>query len=522
MSEIERIKSEKDGLDVYPDLERYAQLGYAAIPPDDLARMRWYGLYEQKPKAGHFMLRVKIPGGQLSSAQMRMLAAIAEEEARGFADITTRQDFQFHWITVERIPEVLRRLRDVGLTTVGACGDVARNVTGCPAAGIDPGEVFDVREHVQTVTSFFLGNREFSNLPRKFKISISACPRGCVMPQINDVGAVAVRRKRLARDDELGFRVWVGGGLSSRPMFAQPLRMFVPADRLVDVCRAVAEIFRDHGNRQSRLRARLKFLVAEWGIDRLEDEVRRRLSWTPDLLDEDETPCEPSADHVGVHRQRQDGLCYVGVPVLSGRLEAEQMLDVSRLAEELAAGRIRTTAQQNLLIPDVPQAAADALLARLERIGLSVGRTGFRALSAACTGNQFCNLAITETKKLLADVIEHLEASVQVGAQIRIGMSGCPNGCAQHLISDIGLQGCLVTVDGSKTEGYDVLLGGSVALRRFARPIVRKVPAGRLASALERLLKAYLIQRSPSERFTEFCASRTDEQLAEMLLGAPA
>ncbi|MGQ9698814.1 MAG: nitrite/sulfite reductase, partial [Armatimonadota bacterium] len=479
-------------------------------------RLRWCGVYEQKPKAGNFMLRVKIPGGELNSMQMRVLADVAGG-CGGFADITTRQDFQFHWLTVERLPEAMRRLDQVGLTTLGACGDITRNVTGCPAAGVDPHELLDSRRFVRAVTDFFLGNRSFSNLPRKFKISVSGCPLGCVLPQINDIGAVAVRRERPGGAGEVGFRIWVGGGLSSMPMFAQPLRMFAPADRLVDVCRVIAEIFRDHGNRQKRHRARLKFLVAEWGLEEFERQVRLRLGWTPDDLPPEEPLRELSLDHVGVHQQRDEGLCWVGVPVLSGRLTAQQMWEVSRLADEFGSGRIRTTAQQNLLILDVPAGSVEPLTARLASIGLPVDRTDLRAGATACTGTEFCNLAITETKGLLADVVRHLETSVRLDAPIRIGMSGCPSGCAQHMVADIGLQGCLVPTGNGKMEGFDVFVGGSVSLRRFARPVWRKLCAEKVPYALEHLLKAYLEARRPSETFAGFCARHTAEQLSRML-----
>lgn len=518
MIEQERIKKEKDGLDVYDDILRYARTGYHSIPPDDLYRFRWYGLYEQKPKNGHFMLRVKIPGGELTSEQMRTLGQIAGRYARGFADITTRQNFQFHWITIEDVPDIFERLQRVGLTTSGACGDITRNVVGCPVAGIDPDEILDGRPYVQAVTRYFLNNREFSDLPRKYKISVAGCPVHCAQPEINDIGATAVRRLRANEEWEYGFHVRVGGGLSSRPMFAQKMNMFVPPGKLVDVIRAITEIFRDFGYRDNRKRARLKFLVADWGIEQFEREVRARLDWTPEPAIEWEEPCRVYRDHIGVHPQKQDGLNWVGVAVLSGRIRAEQMLAVASLAEEFGQSILRTTNQQNLLIPYVPTQRVDTLLNELQKVGLPYKASPFRRAAAACTGNEFCNLAITETKQLIVEIVEHLERTVPLDEPIRINLNGCPNDCGQHHIGDIGLQGCLVKVGDEKVEGYDIALGGRLGRdARFVRPIWRKVPANQVKYALERLLNNYLVLRDPEEDFSDFVDRHTDEELASLM-----
>ncbi len=518
MLEQERIKKEKDGLDVYADILRYARTGYRSIPPDDLYRFRWYGLYEQKPKVGHFMLRVKIPGGELTAEQMRTLGQIAERYARGFADITTRQNFQFHWITIEDIPDIFQRLHRVGLTTSGACGDITRNVVGCPVAGIDPDEILDGRPYVLAVTRYFLNNREFSDLPRKYKMSVAGCAVHCAQPEINDVGATAVRRRRANGEWEYGFHVRVGGGLSSRPMFAQKLNMFVPPEKLVDVIRAITEIFRDFGYRDNRKRARLKFLVADWGIERFEQEVRARLDWTPEPAIGWEEPHRVYRDHIGVHPQKQEGLNWVGVAVLSGRIRAEQMLAVASLAEEFGQGIVRTTNQQNLLIPYVPTHRVDTLLAELQRVNLPYEASPFRRAAVACTGNEFCNLAITETKRLIVEIVEHLERTVPLDEPIRINLNGCPNDCGQHHIGDIGLQGCLVRAGDEKVEGYDIALGGRLGRdARFVRPIWRKVPASQVKYALERLLNNYLALRDPEEDFSDFVDRHTDEELASLM-----
>lgn len=518
MNEQERIKQQKCGLDVKEDIFRYARTGYRSIPPDDLYRFRWYGLYAQKPKNGYFMLRVKIPGGELTAAQMRALGEIARRYARDSAAITTRQDLQFHWITIEDVPAIFDRLQQVGLTTSGACGDITRNVVGCPVAGIDPEEILDGRPYVQAVTRFFLNNRQFADLPRKYKISVAGCAVQCAQPEINDVGATAVRRRGLNGEWEYGFHLRVGGGLSIRPHVAPKLNMFVPPEKLVDVIRAITEVFRDFGYRDNRKRARLKFLVADWGIERFEQEVRAHLDWTPEPSIAWNEPFMVYRDHVGVHAQKQEGLYWVGVAVLGGGIHADQMRAVAALADEFGQGYLRLTPQQNLLIPGVPFPKIEALLKALELLGLPPAASPFRRAAVACTGNPFCNFAITETKRFLGEIVEHLERTVPLEEPLRIHLNGCPNDCGQHHIADIGLQGCLVRIGEEKVEGYDIALGGRLGREaRFARPIQRKVPATQVKYALERLLKNYLALRDPQDDFSAFIDCHTDEELAAMM-----
>src|SRR5437764_669420 len=302
-ADVEAIKKAKDGLDVWPDILRYAETGFASIDPEDFARMRWYGIYQQQPNEGHFMMRVKIPSGDMSSDQMRAVAEVARNWGGSIADITTRQNFQFHWLTIENIPKAIARLAQAGLTTTGACGDITRNVCGCPVSGIDPDEIYDTRPIVTQVTNHFLGNKDFSDLPRKYKISISGCPIHCNQPEINDLGIQAVRRFVNGRV-EVGFHVRVGGGLSTQPYFAERLDMWVTPEQVLDVCIAVTEIFRDEGYRKRRNHSRLKFLMADWGAEKFQQEMIRRMGWTPE-------PAIPLADplgrlqqdHLGVHKQ---------------------------------------------------------------------------------------------------------------------------------------------------------------------------------------------------------------------------
>ena len=519
MNDNERIKQEKNPLDVLDDLRRYAKTGFESIDPDDFTRLRWYGLYQQKPNEGHFMLRIKVPSGSMDSKQLRTVAEVAKRYGRGICDITTRQNFQFHWLETAYLAEVIDLFNGVGITTSGACGDITRNITGCPVAGIDPDEIFDARPWVDAVHEHFLDNRLFSDLPRKYKMSIAGCSVHCAQPEINDIGATAVRRQRANGEWEEGFQVRVGGGLSTRPFFAKRMNMFVPQDRLISVCEAITVIFRDFGNRENRKKARLKFLVDEWGIEKFEEEVRARLDWSPDTGEDWPEPRRNFRDHLGVHPQKQEGLYWIGAAVLSGRLTDEQVFEAARVAEEFGNGDVRTTNQQNFIFPSIPQANIDQAVAALEAARLEVNASPFRRVAVACTGNEFCNLALTETKRLIVDIVEHLESTVLMDEQIRINLNGCPNACGQHHIGDIGLQGCLVKQGpGKVVDGYDVSLGGRLGGdSKFVRPIWRKLPATQVKYALENLLNGYLDSRDEEEDFSAFLDRHADDQLAALM-----
>lgn len=516
----ERIKKEKDGLDVYDDIFRYAKTGFESISEDDLLRFRWYGLYVQKPKEdGYFMLRIKVPNGDLTAEQLRAVGDVARVYGRGITDITTRQNFQFHWLTVQDLPDIFARFDAVGISTAGACGDIARNVTGCPVAGIDPNQIFDARPYGRAIHEFFLTNKEYSDLPRKYKLSVSGCPVHCAQPEINCFAATGVRRTRLNGEIETGFQVRVGGGLSSRPYFAKKLNMFVPKERLVEVCAAVTALYRDFGNRENRKRNRIKFLVDDWGIERFEEEVRARLSFTPDPGEDWPDPRKSFNDHLGIHSQIQEGLCWIGAAVLTGRLTDEQVTVAAEVAEEYGNGIVRTTNQQNFLFPGIASHRVDEAAKRLEAAGMPVRATPIRRAAVACTGNEFCNLALTETKQLLVKIVDHIESTVSIDEPIRINLNGCPNSCGQHHIGDIGLQGCLVKLGpGQVVEGYDISLGGRLgADAKFVRPIQRKVPATDVPVALEKLLNGYLDTKFEEEDFSDFVDRHSDDELAALM-----
>ncbi len=523
MNENERIKQEKPALEVFPDFERYAQTGFESIHPDDFLRFRWYGLYQQKPNVGHFMLRIKVPGGLLTAAQMRVVADVSRLYARGFCDITTRQNFQFHWLTIHDIPDILSRFEAVGIATAGACGDIPRNVTGCPVAGIAPDEIFDAQPFAESIHRLWLERGdEYGDLPRKFKVTVAGCCQHCSQPEINDIGATAVRRTLADGTVEEGFNVRVGGGLSARPFLAQFLNMFVPKDeeKLRSVCHAIVTIFRDFGNRENRKAARMKFLVNEWGIEKFEAEVRARLDWTPDPMAEWPEPKKAFRDHMGIHAQKQEGLSWIGAVVLSGRLTADQVYEAARIAEEYGDGTVRTTNQQNFLFAGIPNERVQEAASLLAGQGYQVrDLSPIRRAAVACTGNEFCNLALTETKRLIVDIVEHLEKTVALDELVRINLNGCPNSCGQHHIGDIGLQGCLVKVGkGQTVDGYDISLGGRLGDdAKFVRPIWRKVPATEVATAIEHLLNNYAERKETDEFFGDFVDRHSNDELAALM-----
>jgi sulfite reductase beta subunit-like hemoprotein len=521
-ADVEAIKKEKDGLDVWPDLLRYAKEGYSSIAPEDFVRMRWYGIYQQQPNVGHFMMRVKIPSGDLTTAQLRAVATVARNYGRSITDVTTRQNFQFHWLRIEDIPAAIEILNAAGLTTVGACGDITRNICGCPTAGIDPEEMYDTREIVQKVTDYFLGNKEFSDLPRKYKVSISGCAIHCNQPEINDLGIQAVTR-RVNGKEEIGFQVRVGGGLSTQPHFAQRLDMFVTPDQILDVCRAVTEIFRDEGYRKRRNHSRLKFLVADWGAEKFREELIKRLGWTPEPGVLWAEPVRVQQDHLGVHSQKQAGKHWIGVSVITGRLTADHLDAAADIADRYCGGVIRTTNQQNLLFPNIDTDQLAAAQAEIRGAGFEWAVSEFHKGAVSCTGNEFCNLAITETKARLREIVAHLESELLYDDPIRIHLNGCPNSCGQHHIGDIGLQGCLARLnDGTQVEAYDVGLGGRLGNdAKFVRAISRKVPADKVKYALANLLRAYKTNRNTTdgvpETFGKFVDRHSDAELGEFL-----
>ncbi|MFE0640750.1 nitrite/sulfite reductase [Streptomyces sp. NPDC058877] len=528
----EQFKKDDDGLNVRTRIETvYSKRGFDSIDPNDLrGRMRWWGLYTQRKqgldgtKTGvlepeelddeYFMLRVRIDGGRLTTEQLRVIGEISEEFARGTADITDRQNVQYHWIRIEDVPEIWNRLEAVGLSTTEACGDTPRVILGSPVAGIAADEIIDGTPAIEEIYRRIVGNKDFSNLPRKFKSAVSGSPLLDVAHEINDIAFVGVEHP----EHGPGFDVWVGGGLSTNPKLGVRLGTWVSLDEVPDVYEGVISIFRDYGYRRLRNRARLKFLVADWGPEKfrrvLEDEyLKRKLSDGP----APEQPAGRWRDHVGVHRQK-DGRFYVGFAPRVGRVDGATLTKIAGIAEAHGSGRVRTTAEQKMLVLDVEEAQVESIVAALEALDLRVTPSPFRRGTMACTGIEFCKLAIVETKGRGSSLIDELERRIpEFDEPLTININGCPNACARIQVADIGLKGQLVLDDaGNRVEGYQVHLGGALGLEAgFGRKVRGlKVTAAELPDYVERVLKRFQAERENGERFATWAARASEEALS--------
>jgi ferredoxin-nitrite reductase len=526
----EKMKLEKDGLDVIHDIYRYAQTGFASINADDFDRMKWYGVYRQKPKdSGYFMMRIRVPGGKLTSAQAAKLGEITDRFAHGFCDITTRTTIQYHWLRIEDIPTIFSELQSVGMNTSGACGDIARNIVGCPVAGIDPEEIIDGTPQLMEVNHALENNREFSNLPRKYKISVSGCCIHCAQPDINCTGVFGLKRT-VNGQEERGFGIKIGGGLSSAPKLAKIVPVFIKPEQVWPVVEAVSKIFRDDGYRLKRNNARFKFLVEDWwklgggengGGEFLAEKIEERLGFKLERHTDFEVIKDQETDHLGIHKQKQAGLYWVGVCFPGGRVRNHMLNQVAKLAEKYcAAGQdeIRLTNKQNLLIVNVLEANLPALKAELDALGLDYQPSNFRKGCVSCTGIEFCNLAVSETKNRMLELLGQLETqSGWYKGKIRIHFSGCPSSCGQHQIADIGFRGARTKVNGEMVDAFDAFIGGRLgANRRFNDLLKGKIIAKDVHLFIDKLLKVYDAKKQGEETFADF----TDRVPKEEILAA--
>ncbi|MET9713487.1 nitrite/sulfite reductase [Nocardiopsis alba] len=531
LNKNEENKKNDDGLNVRDRIiDIYSKGGFDSIDPADLrGRFRWYGLYTQRAPGidggktavlepeelddRYFMLRVRIDGGRLSVAQLRAIAEISRDHGRDTADITDRQNVQYHWIRVEDVPAIWEKLESVGLSTTEACGDTPRVIMGCPLAGVAEDEVIDPTAQIQEIYDEHIGDPRFSNLPRKFKTSLSGCTSHCVNHEINDVAFVGVRNEA----GEVGYDLFVGGGLSTNPMFARRLGTFVRPERVAEVWAGVCSIFRDYGFRRLRTRARIKFLIKEWGTERFR-EVLEKEYLGYELPDGPAPVLDPGVrrDHVGVHRQR-DGRYYVGFAPKVGRVSGGSLLRVAEIAEEHGSDRIRTTPDQKLVILDIEEDRVDSIAAALESEGFEVRPSVFRRQTMACTGIEFCKLAIVETKDRAATLIEELERRLpDFEEPVTINVNGCPNSCARIQVADIGLKGQLVLNErGEQVEGFQIHLGGGMGLTQsFGRKIRGlKTTAEDLPDYVERVLRRFQEQRKDDENFAAWAARADDSDL---------
>ncbi|MDL4774758.1 MULTISPECIES: nitrite/sulfite reductase [Thermomonosporaceae] len=525
LNKNEENKKNDDGLNVRQRIiDVYSKTGFDSIDPADLrGRFRWFGLYTQrKPgidggKTGslpdeelddrYFMLRVRIDGGQLDGPQLRAISDIAVRYARGTADITDRQNIQLHWIRIEDVPAIWARLESVGLSTMEACGDTPRVIIGCPLAGIAQDEVIDATPQIRETHDRYIGTPEFSNLPRKFKTAMSGCTAHCTVHEINDVAFVGV----LDENGQAGYQAFVGGGLSTNPMFAKSLGVFIRPEQAHEVWKGVISIFRDYGYRRLRHRARIKFLMNDWGPEKFREVLER--DYLGYALPDGPEPAAPlpRRDHVGIHPQN-DGLFYVGFAPRVGRVNGELLGVIGDLAQRYGSGRVRTTAEQKMVVLDVPAEHTEALADALAEHDLQVRPSTFRRQTMACTGIEYCKLAIVETKQRAMDLMDELEKRLPDFDQpLTVNVNGCPNACARIQVADIGLKGQLVVDEnGDQVEGFQIHLGGRLGTTFGKKVRGLKTTSAGLTDYVERVVRNFDAQRAEGETFAEW-AQRADD-----------
>jgi len=489
VNKIEQIKAEKGGLEVGRDIPRYAELGVDAIEEGNLERLKWWGIFFRKHTPGHFMMRIRIPNGISSAAQLRTIGRIANRVGRGIADITTRQQIQLRWIRINDVPQILDELREVGLVTLQTGMDNIRNVVGCAVAGLTPNELFDASPVARAFTDTFVGDVAYTNLPRKFNVTITGCRENCTHAETQDVALVPAT-KSLGGETVSGFNVLVGGKNGSGGYrIATPLDIFVPPEEAPELCSAIVLLFRDHGSREARNKVRLAFLVEEWGEAKFHDALEGRLGRPLERAGVDERGPK-ATDHIGVFRQKRTTLSWVGLVVPVGRIVGDQLKEVARLAEAYGTGEVRLTPDQNVIIPNVPDAKLGNLTAEPLLKVLRYDPSEIMRGLVSCTGIEFCNLAVIETKARALQIARTLETKVHHGKPIRIHWSGCPAGCGNHTVADIGLLGVKAKVDGQAVDAVDVFVGGSSGPHAIQGiRILEGVPCDTLPETLEGLIR---------------------------------
>ncbi len=532
----EVFKEADNPLHVRERIERiYAREGFDSIPDDELhGRMRWWGIYTQR-KPGvdggrtasmtpeelsdrYFMMRVRLDGGAITLRQLRTLADISDEFARGTADITDRQNIQYHWIRIEDVPEIWRRLEAAGMRTTEACGDSPRVILGSPVAGVSAEEIIDPTPVIREIVKKYIGDEELSNLPRKFKSAITGHPSLDVLHELNDISLVGVVHPELGP----GYDLWVGGGLSVAPRLAERLGAFVRPDQAAEVWYATIRLFRDYGYRRLRAKARLKFLLAAWGPEKFRQVLETEYLGYALADGPAPAPSTLPADHIGVHRQK-NGRHYVGLVPTVGRVSGSILRGLADAAEAAGGRRIRFTPHQKVLVLDVPKRGLETLIDEAAKLGLSVNPSPFRRATMACTGIEYCKFAFVETKASAAALIAELEHRLQdvtLDPPITLHVNGCPNSCARIQVADIGLKGQLQkNADGTDAFAFQVFLGGGLAsverddagLGRTVRGL--KVTADDLADYVERITRRFLADREPSETFADWAHRAADDDL---------
>lgn len=534
---IERLKREKNPWEHLDEIRSFGRNGFGSIPPEWLGTyFRAWGVYTQGDGAGvvggtrgegkampYFMVRIRIPNGLLLAHQAKAIADVIDKYARGSADLTVRQNIQLHWVTIEDLPTVLDSLWRCGLTTMGSCGDDTRNIVGCPLAGVDADELYDASPLLLEANAQFVGNAEFYNLPRKFKMCITGCNVWCSYPEINDVGLTAARRTS-KRGDEIGFSLRVAGGLSTDPHLARRLNVFVLPHQVLPVLKGISSIFRDSEVlRENRERARLKFLFLKYG--RTEEsflaELHHRIGFQLAPAVAEDVPDDVYRDHVGIHEQKQTGYYYVGASVLRGRISAKQLRIAADLSEAYAGGELRTTSMQNLLIVNVLKKNVTTMADTLTLAGLPIGGSPFARGVVACSGTEFCKLAITETKSYARWLVEELDQRLPGFEQdLRLNITGCPNSCGQHWIADLGLEGKKIKLEGRMVDAYYFCVGGGVGRHQaIARPVGYRCSADEVPDAIERLLTHFRETRQGAENLRQYFARHSNDEIRAVLAG---
>ena len=533
----ERLKLAKNPWNAWDEVRQFARAGRSSVLPEWTGTyFKWWGIYTQGDGLGvtggsggegkaseYFMMRIGLPNGLLTSHQLHVIADITAKYARGVADITTRQNIQLHWLTIEALPEIVEALTEIGLSPKGACGDVVRNVTGCPLAGLDGHEVLDASPLAVEIAHKLTANPEFYNLPRKFKITVTGCPIWCSYPEINDVALTALKRVKDGKE-EIGYSLRVGGGLSTEPHIAVRLNAFIPQEKAYDAVKAVVEIFREQqALRESRTHARIKYLFMKhgWTAESMLAAVEEKIGFKFDPCDEGPIADDLYRDHVGVHRQKQDGLSYIGATVLNGRLNPEQLHKLAALAETYGDGHLRATIGQNIVLVNIPNAKVNEVVEKVVALGLQVEPTVFYRGAVACTGTEFCKLAIAETKGFAKWLVGEMEERLpEFDQQLRLHVTGCTNSCGQSWIADIGLEGKKIKKDGAMVDAFYFCVGGAVGEHAgIARMIGYRAAAEDCPEAIERLLRGYLAQRSDGENLRAYFRRTSDADLRTVLAG---
>jgi ferredoxin-nitrite reductase len=528
LNKVEKIKLERHPLEVRQAIIETYSKDLAAMDevPGEVERLKWVGIYPQKQGGDAFMMRVKVPGGVLKPEQAKMIGRIASDFANGpipnphfgnnFLDLTTRQDVQMHWIKMGNVPEIWRRLEEVGITTVQACGDSARNVLCCPVSGLGHEEVIDAYPVAQAISNYFTGNREYANLPRKFKMSVTGCLEDCAQAEINDIGMLPARLE----DGTVGFNLRVGGGLSDGPRMASDIDVFVRPEEAVEITRGIAQVFGELGNRENRWTARMRYLVQELGPEGFREELEKRVS-VPLIPAGEDLTRRYRGDHVGVHPQKEEGVYYVGLNVPVGRMSGEQFEEAGRLAEEYGS-EVRLATDQNLIITGVREERLDELLAEplLQRYSPNPG--AFERGVVACTGSEFCRFGIVETKIRALEWAREMDRRAgDLGQEaVRMHFSGCSASCAQPQIGDIGFRGETAKKDDALVEGVDIGLGGSLGKdAAFIDWVEGAKPADEVPDALVSIFERFKEERREGERFHEWARRQRNGELRETLRG---